>query len=306
MPESMTLAFAGDGPTTYDNVADLLNDWLGFGEQDDDGRYAPAEREVVMILPAVESMLGAGLMHVYDWSARADVEYTAISDGGGASGNAEEVLKEATAVVEADDVALALVQELADAEGDKALVLLNGADPVTDPDNARLVRLAEEHGVRVFDLCLGLAEGLRVEDAKPDAADKTAAAGAVEQAPAAPAGHAVMIELDVYNEALEALAGAAEFLTLSDGIQAAKQLRLIEYGPLTSKVVQARRRLHDGLLPAAGTVPEPDTPAAEVAVPSKKAKTRREFKDPATGQWRPAGPGKPRKDYEYRTVPVGA
>lgn len=54
-----------------------------------------------------------------------------------------------------------------------------------------------------------------------------------------------------------------------------------------------------------------DQTRAEDATPGTKntkptGKTRREFLDPDTGQWRPAGRGRPRKDVQFRDVPVEA
>lgn len=74
----IALAFAGSGKTSEENIKALLNDYLGFGPEDEDGYPAlpdEADLDVRIAIPLSESHLTEGLEGIIDWIDYADLAY---------------------------------------------------------------------------------------------------------------------------------------------------------------------------------------------------------------------------------------
>jgi hypothetical protein len=150
----ITIAFAGPGLSTPANTADLLNDWLGFGEPDEDGFYAPSDREVTLILPiTTESLESEGLQNVLDWSEKAELPFIAVTDGSKGR-KVTRLLDEADSTHQVTNVESKIISLLKDVEGEAVLVALWGDEG--DEFTERLLSLADEAGIPAKDLTAGL------------------------------------------------------------------------------------------------------------------------------------------------------
>lgn len=155
----VSLAFAGPGETTFDNAKALLNDFLGFGPEDDEGfPEIPEERDLDLqiYLPATEEHLTDGIGSVIDWLDYADLAYDTFVNGS-TSRAVKRVTTNAENNIKAKNVNDALINALREDAEDGAeayLVLLWGEE---GDDNAEiLLDLASSYHLRALDLTQGL------------------------------------------------------------------------------------------------------------------------------------------------------
>lgn len=162
----ITIAVAGPGDSNFDNTADLLNDWLGYGEADAEGYFEESEREVTLILPITsETIANDGFLTVLDWSEKADLPYIAVTDDS-TGRKIERLLKEADAVHKVANVEAKIISLLKDATGEAVFVALWGEEG--DELTERILSLADEAGIPAKDL----TDGLDVLTFADDSADE--------------------------------------------------------------------------------------------------------------------------------------
>jgi hypothetical protein len=154
--QPITLAFAGSADTDPENVKALLNDWLGFGDEDGDGFFEPSDREINLIFPITREHLSDGLETVLAWAEKADLPYVAVADNK-RSRATEGILKDAEEVVHASNVTAGVVDLLkkADSVGDEVHVILLWGDEGSEQAEL-LLDAAEQAGIKAKDLTAGL------------------------------------------------------------------------------------------------------------------------------------------------------
>jgi len=147
----LTLAFAGEGASTYQNTSSLLNDFLGV---EDDS--LPEGLDLRLIFPATKAHLTKTLEGVLKWTEAIDVGYDVVVNDEGKSRAVSDVLEYANETIEAIDVSARLVQELASdkEEGEVYLVLSWGEDG--DDISEELLEAAKDAGIPALDLSAGL------------------------------------------------------------------------------------------------------------------------------------------------------
>jgi hypothetical protein len=151
----ITLAFAGPADVTPEAVKALLNDYLGFGEDDADGFPLPLDREIELIFPLRDN-LPQGLENVLLWSEYADLPFTAVVDKA-VPLDSDELIVQAAEVVKATNVNAKIVDLLSHASGEGVLVMLWGeGDDAGDEDSETLLDLALAEKLKVIDLTAGL------------------------------------------------------------------------------------------------------------------------------------------------------
>lgn len=290
MGRVVTLGVAGAGQVTQALVFDTLNDQFSIGKEDADGYFAPSdEYEISLVLPATERTASEGVGIVCDWAVRCELPYSLYSDGSETSTTlhmARNVHDAAEDIwpVHTDDVYSALLGCLRNSENPMLVLLLGEQGFGEDTALESLVAGALEADIPVFDLARAFLE-VTWDDLphheKPDAQLVVEASGQV--ALALGAVDAEHIEL-----------GPAQLVTMRRLFgELQEALDRIVFANQT--VAPARRALiaaQEALIPP--------------APPAEKGKRRRlEIKDPDTGQWVPAGRGRPKQGVERRYVDVG-
>jgi hypothetical protein len=154
--QPITLAFAGSADTDPENVKALLNDWLGFGDEDKDGFFEPSDREINLIFPITREHLSDGLETVLAWAEKADLPYVAVADNK-RSRATESFLSDAEEVVHAANVTAGVVDLLkkADSVGDEVHLILLWGDEGSEQAEL-LLDAAEQAGIKAKDLTAGL------------------------------------------------------------------------------------------------------------------------------------------------------
>ncbi|RZU35948.1 hypothetical protein EV284_3431 [Streptomyces sp. BK022] len=154
--QPITLAFAGAADVDPENIKDLLNDWLGFGDEDEAGFFKPSDREIHLIFPITRDHLSDGLETVLAWTEKADLPYIAVADNK-RSRATESFLTDAEEVVHHSNVTAGVVDLLkeADSAGDEVhLILLWGDEGSVEAE--LLLDAAEQAGIKAKDLTAGL------------------------------------------------------------------------------------------------------------------------------------------------------
>jgi hypothetical protein len=154
--QPITLAFAGSADIDPENVKDLLNDWLGFGDEDKDGFFEPSDREVNLIFPITREHLSDGLEAILGWAEKADLPYVAVADNK-RSRATEQFLKDAEETIHVANVTAGVVNLLkkADSVGDEVhVILLWGAEGSEEAE--LLLDAADQAGIKAKDLTAGL------------------------------------------------------------------------------------------------------------------------------------------------------
>jgi hypothetical protein len=166
LSKPITLAFAGSADVDLDNIKALLNDWLGFGDEDADGYPAPSDREINLIFPITKTHLSDGLEAVLNWSEYVDLPFVAVTDGE-KSRALDKILRAADSTATASNVTSKVVDLLEAAEGEKYLVLLWGEDGSEEAE--LLLDAADQVGIKAKDLTAGLDD---ISFGEPEAAEE--------------------------------------------------------------------------------------------------------------------------------------
>lgn len=161
---NLTFAVAGNGPANQDNIYELLCDWLGFGEKDEEGYYTGEGvkyEDIRLILPLTDEHFTPGVAAVHRWSALANLEFIGVisattpptrRDVKGAKGETDDL-------VPATDILVKITELLADCDpGDERVLLVLHEDTDPDEETRALIEAAFERGITdVRNLSYGLA-----------------------------------------------------------------------------------------------------------------------------------------------------
>lgn len=331
---TLTLAVAGAGPANRTQILDALNDWLGYGPEQPDGYFKSDEVQydkINLFLPLTDEHFTDGVAAVYAWSSRADIDFTGIldQDEQPRSRDLKSAVRDARNLIPAPDIIPALIGQVAERaeQGDAYLLVFqdeDGGDKLADA----AAREAFDAALPVLNLSFALApiaDPAAARTAKPSQIAEEAAAqlGAVTLTDTYVARLDLAFPLtadekEVADFAFATLGQLVCYHNAQDTAQRAAHNAITEgeMSPLTASLIQATVALQR-LLGHNGPIrldPAPDAPApaqaaekiAPAAPVSRPGKTRKEWFDEASGEWRPVGRGRLRKDVQVREVPVEA
>lgn len=302
--KKITVAFAGEGQIDLAAVKALLNDWLDFGDEDDDGFPAPSKNDITLLLPVSESGLGdTPLATVMEWIDYVDLPYILVTDSAG-SRSLRGLIRNAHDVVETNNIGASLINTLeAQADGEKYLVLLWGEEG--DQFSDSLLDLASAAEIPVKDLTAGLDDIVFADDEPEPEETSTeeeipAGESSTEQevlVPGTPVATGVEAVLqDVYTH-----------LYYQDQANAARNLQPVRRSPLTDRVLQALQILRGEDTHEEATEESEDEPKASRGRPRKDgspAQPRTEedlavaYIKSEGGEYRKRGRGRPKSGEE--------
>lgn len=313
-----TLAFFGETDLNKNLVFDALADHFRLGPPDGDGYYVylpETQVDGVELIVAVDTAAGVkALDPINEWSARAGLSYTLVTRTGL---RAADLAHDAGRIVTSPDVperVAAIISEALTERGQDVGLAVFCARDAVDESAARLIELV---GEKVSVYCVG--DGMLPLDQRTPGEIT-----AEEFDEALEAGEAVSV---VFSPGPDYTAGQdAAFLDeLAQGIDAAQARSDEDFDHLRKLIDGARsgRAGESEELPVDESgqymLPLPDeqdpaeierefaesTERVVTAPPARKrtaAKTRREWLDPETGEWKPIGRGRPRNNVEIREV----
>lgn len=287
----VTLGILGTASVPPSLVIDVLNDHFRLGAEDAEGYFGASDTyELRLIVPAGAEATGDGVHAVWEWAIRCELPYQVVWDDTSNDftdpilGNVEDPERDILAV---PDVHPAMVDFLVKSENPMLLVL--SSEGQFDERTAQAAATALREGIPCHDLARALLEVTwqHLPDHEPPEEpaieveeDGQMALTVVSDVPdvTLSAGEAAAVN--------QALTDAEAFLdSLADLLGGAEKLR--------QSLVRGRSLL----------APKPELPAdAEDGEAPKK--TRLEIFNEKTGEWEPAGRGRPPKGAQKRRVPV--
>lgn len=287
----VTLGILGAAEVAGSLVVDVLCDHFAIGAEDAEGYFAPSDRyELSLLIPAGEHATSQGVHRVWEWGIRAELPYRAIWDQTG-NDYSDDVL---TNLADHDhdidfveDVHAAMIEHLAKAENPMLLVL--STDGAFDTETAGAAAAALRAGIPCHDLSRALLEVSWQhlpghEPPQEDALEAEAGgAGALSLVPDGPDVTLTVEETAALSAALEAAEKLMDDLTVG----------------LRSRAEGLRQTLVHGRSLLA---PKPDLAEAEEGETPKK--TRLVIFNEKSGQWEPAGRGRPPKNARTKRVPA--
>jgi len=161
----ITLAIAGSGTTSYENVRDLLNDFV-----------SPYGDDVTFIIPVTESHVNESLLLVMDWLDEENWDYKVVTDKGTLMSKDPDIQRilqtsesDALVATNVNKKVVGLLSEITERNAKGAnLILLWGDDEEVDANSEILLDLATAKSVPVLDLTQGL-DDLTFSDETADA-----------------------------------------------------------------------------------------------------------------------------------------
>jgi hypothetical protein len=290
MGRVVTLGVAGAGKVSQALVFDTLNDQFSVGAEDAEGYFAASEEyEISLVLPATEAAATEGVGTVCEWAVRCELPYVVYSDGFENDATlfmARNVHDPAADVlpVLADDVYKAMLACLCGSENPMLVLLLGEEGFGEDAALEALAAGALAEDIPVFDLARAFLEVTWADlphHEQPEVQLVTEADGQVAYPVSALDGERIELSPAQLQTLRQTFAELQEAL---DRIVFAHQV-----------VAPARRAL---IAAQEALIPPPP--------PAEKGRRRRlEIKDPDTGEWVPAGRGRPKQGVERRYVDVG-
>lgn len=322
-----TLAVYGEHPVTKNLIFDTLCDHFRFGPEDHEGYYTIGDQtrcdDVELILAANTPEGVEALEPLNEWAARAGLTYTLVIASGVKTGKSS-LASDAERVVTTQNVAESVASMLKDAYtsvGQEAAIAL--MCPPGEPDELaqRLIEITEGNAA-----AYSVSEGLLP-------VDTTEILPAEPQEPDAAAEQAAPVEEDEAAETEASLRMTLDELELVDWVElrleAIQRVQEDAFDDIRKRFAQFRKTHNQSVtrLPNEAfdqlveTLAEPAKPnpalskalrkhaevvkAPEDAPPAAKpVKVKKEWLDPADGEWKPVGRGRPRKDVQVREVPA--
>lgn len=304
----VTLGVAGTGTAKYELVSDALNLHYAFGPADGRGYFAPSpDYDVRVLIPGSTAHSNAGTRVVCDWVVNCDLPYVLLRDGTESPAVtylATNVVDPETDVVVVEDITAEMVRRLTAPGANGMLVVLRDGD-VYDETTERQVVTAMRAGVPAFLLSEALIEiGWEDLNREPVEPERPAAADEAVATVVEPGGQ-VALSVSGLGEDLTLTFDDQHVLTAFCG-EARRVLTLVgnfyrDDGPT---LLRALDRIEKTLLPPPSPPPRPVAPLT-VPYPTggDTGKTRLEVLDPDSGEWAPAGRGRPKKGLQTRRVP---
>lgn len=307
----VTLGVVGGGKVSDNLVCDALNEHFAFGPEDAEGYFAKSpEFEVHLAFPVGPDRFTEGIRAVWQWAVRTETPFLAITDG--REFEASQAIQET--LLDTDDWQIsrtpdtAVIDVLRRAPNPMLLVLTEDGQYTSFLREITAQALAG--GIPAYDLSRALLEQ-GWQDIGIDPADVPQVRQ--EQSPAPDPVLIGYLLTDTEHTAVtvalaDSYALITEFQQVARGVDA-----------LAPKLAEAERILRQ-LQPAAPAAPaatggaltlvtEPAADAPDDEAPAQEpeagsgVRMRTEIKDPETGQWRPAGRGRPKAGVETRRVP---
>ncbi|MBD0734077.1 hypothetical protein [Streptomyces sp. CBMA29] len=306
----VTVGVVGDGTVRDTLVCDALNEHFGYGPEDAEGYFAKSrEFDVHLVFPVGERLFTAGVEAVWQWAVRTENAFLALADD--SPFEAEEAIR--ATLLDPDDW-----QVSPNPSEDLLTVLTGGPNPMllvitSDGQYGDELRvLASEAlaaGIPVYDLARALLEqtwsDLGLE--KPEPAEPAP----VEAVPAATGRTSDVVALTEadYDDVVDFFGRAFNLLTELQQVAAGIE-------NLRAALVRTERTLVSARAAAATALASLPRAETAVAVPSDSeeqepveqqrsasGRMRTEVYDETSGQWRPAGRGRPRAGARTRRVP---
>ncbi|AZM47792.1 hypothetical protein DMB38_20160 [Streptomyces sp. WAC 06738] len=272
---------------------DTLNAHFSLGSEDTEGYFAPSDRYALSaLIPAGETLTSPGVHAFWEWIVRCELPYKVLFD---------ETMNERT-----DDI----LGNVDDPEED---ILIN----CTDPDNGMVERLAKAENPMLLvlstegkfdDVAAGAAaaalrEGIPVHDLSrmllevtwqhlPDHEPPEEAALEVEADG--------QTALTVVSDAPDVTLTAQEAATVNQALIDTEGFIDVVFGQMVNSAAELRQDL---IRARSVLAPKPEIPA-DTEDGTKPRKTRLEIFNEKSGQWEPAGRGRPPKDAQTRRVPA--
>jgi hypothetical protein len=343
---NLALGVVGPGPANRDNIGELLSDWLGFGAPDEEGYLTrevahTGYTDISLVLPLTDEHYTPGVAMVQAWSALADLEYVGVIDMKTAPRRREvkAAKNDAADLVASDDATGAVLDLLTDAleKGDDAVLLVLQDDQEPDAAVNDLIGAASSLRIPVLNLSFGLApivvpeqqetfaeEAPRVETRVWEDTDTDTDTDTVEDEDPVKTVFDTLDMLFAFHNAGDIMSrlyatgsasGQASALTaalmrtifilqdlLAPKSEAPADDPVNTERPTESLDAKATRLRAEAVIETGVKADDEGTAESQV----KSAKTRREWFDAQADAWRPVGRGRPRKDVEFRDVPVDA
>ncbi len=156
-----TVVVAGTGTVSKAAAYDLLADWLGYEEDGEEFAATDRSDDVHFVFLAHPDLISKTLQHVYNWTGRANIDYTAVYARRHSTKAVELIVENAEAAHasgEIEDLYQDAVALLEEREGKKTLLVLSDADGDDGKDAGcdEFVIAASKAGVEILDLGCGL------------------------------------------------------------------------------------------------------------------------------------------------------
>lgn len=176
----VAVAFAGSGASSPENTTALLNDFFGFGPEDEEGYpEVPEGLDLCILLPASETHATDSVMGVFDWTEYADLNYEVVVDketreAKKQSKDIKSLLKYANTGADdpVTDINRVMIESLQGAKSDGSEVYLFLFWGEEGDENAEvLLDLATTAGIPVKDVTAGL-DDLSFDDPEESATEE--------------------------------------------------------------------------------------------------------------------------------------
>ncbi|MFV0135479.1 hypothetical protein ACLGIH_20045 [Streptomyces sp. HMX87] len=290
---TVTLGVLGDAEVAENLVVDTLNAHFSLGPEDAEGYFGPSDRyELHALIPASERLTSQGVHAFWEWAVRCELPYKVLFDETG-NDRTDDIL--GNVVDPEDDIFIncvdpdaGMVERLVKAENPMLLVLSD--DGAFDQTTADAAAAALREGIPVHDLARMLLEitWQHLPDHTPP------------EEPVLEVEADGQMALSVVSDAPDVTLTAAEAAVVGQALADAEGFIDTIFGAMVSSAADLRQGLVRGRSLLA---PKPEAPADTEAGETRK-KTRLEIFDEQSGQWRPAGRGRPPKNAQTRRVPA--
>lgn len=289
---TVTLGILGDAEVAGNLVVDTLNAHFSLGSEDSEGYFSPSDRyELHVYIPAGEQVTSQGVHAFWEWAVRCELPYKVLWDETG-NERTDDILgnvdnQEDDILINCVDPDNGMVERLAKADNPMLLVL--STEGQFDEATANAAAAALREGIPVHDLSRMLLEVTWQH--LPDHEPPVEAAMEVE-----PNGQTAL----VVHDGIEVTLSAFETSVVNGALMEAEEFVDLVVGNLVNSATELRQRLIHGRSVLA---PKPETPEPPDDG-GKPRKTRLEIFNRESGQWEPAGRGRPPKDAQTRRVPA--
>ncbi|WP_274032516.1 hypothetical protein [Streptomyces sp. MMBL 11-1] len=288
---TVSLGILGVAEVPTSLVVDALNDHLAMGPEDAEGYFGPSDRyELNLLIPAGEHATSQGVHRVWEWGIRCELPYRVLWDETG-NDFTDDVLANVDNpeqdIVIAGDLGKAMVEHLGQAEN--PLLLLLSTDGQFDEATASAAAAALRESIPCHDLSRALLEvgwqHLPGHEPPQESALEVEADG--------------QTALSVVSDAPDVTLTATEAATVSQSLAEAEAF----VGDLTNDLVSRAESLRQTLIHGRSLL-APSKPQDQEADDEKPKKTRLEIFNSETGEWEPAGRGRPPAGVQKRRVPA--
>jgi len=290
---TVTLGVLGEAEVAGNLVVDTLNAHFSLGPEDAEGYFGPSDRYALnALIPAGETITSPAVHAFWEWTVRCELPYKALFN---------ETMNERTD---------AILGNVADPEDD---ILIN----CVDPDNGMVERLAKAENPMLlvfstegnFDdvtasaAAAALREGIPVHDLSrmllevtwqhlPDHEPPEEAALEVEADG--------QMALTIVSDAPDVTLSATDIAAVNQALVDTEGFIDVVFGGMVNSAAELRQSL---IRARSLLAPRPEIPA-DTEDHDKPKKTRLEIFNAESGQWEPAGRGRPPKDAQTRRVPA--